>query len=67
MPRFASLSLIIAWFFVLTPAMAARELSIDMLEVEAKIPHGGDFMAFGFDSLWMMSGAETMVRVKFDG
>ena len=53
------------WFFVLAPAMAVEveELPIDKLEVQATISHGGDFMAFGFDSLWMMSGA-TMIRVN---
>src|SRR5206468_3919280 len=62
MPRFASAS-IIAWFSILTPALAAEELSIDKLEVQAKIPHRGDFMAFGFGSLWMMSGGK-MIRVN---
>jgi virginiamycin B lyase len=64
------------WFFVLAPAMAGEELSIDKLEVQAKIPVGGDFMAFGFDSLWMMSGARMMrvnpadnsvTEIKVDG
>jgi virginiamycin B lyase len=50
------------WFFVLAHAIAAEQLPIDKLEVQAKISPGGDFMAFGFDSLWMMSGA-TMIRV----
>jgi virginiamycin B lyase len=63
MPRFASSALIIAWFFVPTPAMAAEELSIDKLEVQAEIPHGGDFIAFGFGSLWMM-GDRGMLRVN---
>jgi virginiamycin B lyase len=60
--RYTSSALIIAWFFVL-PAMAAEELSIDKLEVQAKIPQSGDFMAFGFDSLWMMSDGD-MIRVN---
>jgi DNA-binding beta-propeller fold protein YncE len=62
MPTFVS-ALIIAWFFVLTPAMSAEELPIDKLEVQAKIPHQGDFIAFGFGSLWMMSGGK-MIRVN---
>jgi virginiamycin B lyase len=62
MPKFAS-ALIIAWLSVLPPTLAAEELSIDKLEVQAKIPHRGDFMAFGFGSLWMMSGG-TMIRVN---
>ena len=64
------------WFFVLAAAMAGEELSIDKLEVQAKIPVGGDFMAFGFDLLWMMSGARMMrvnptdnsvTEIKVDG
>jgi len=62
MSGFASAALIIAWLFALTPAMAAEELSSDKLEVQAKIPRSGDFMAFGFGSLWMMSGS-SMLRV----
>jgi virginiamycin B lyase len=50
------------WVFLLAHAIAAEQLPIDKLEVQAKISPGGDFMAFGFDSLWMMSGA-TMIRV----
>jgi hypothetical protein len=62
MPRFV-LSLIIACFVVTTPAIAAEELPIEKLEVQAKIPQSGDFMAFGFDSLWMMSDGD-MIRVN---
>jgi hypothetical protein len=47
MARFISSALIITWFFVLMPAMAAEELPIEKLEVQAKIPQSGDFMAFG--------------------
>lgn len=32
------------------------ENSVDSLTIEAKIGRGGDFLGFGFDSLWMMSG-----------
>lgn len=64
MPKVPLSILVIAWLFGLMPAMAAEELPVDKLEVQAKIPSGGDFMAFGFDSLWMMSGAEVMVRVN---
>ena len=39
-----------AWCF------AAEEISADKLVVQAEIPRSGDFMGFGFDSLWMMSG-----------
>ena len=48
---------------LLLPARAAEELPVDKLEIQAKIPHSGDFMGFGFDSLWMMSGAK-MLRVN---
>jgi len=64
MPKFTSFALVIAWFLAMAPATAANELSIDKLEVQAKISGGGDFMAYGFDSLWMMSGAEVMLRVN---
>src|SRR5829696_4043497 len=43
-------------------ADAARERSIDELTVTAEIARDGDFMAYGFDALWMMTGA-TLVRV----
>jgi streptogramin lyase len=46
-----------AWCF------AAEEISADKLVVQAEIPRSGDFMGFGFDSLWMMSGGR-LVRVS---
>jgi YVTN family beta-propeller protein len=61
MSRFAPVALIFAGLLALAPA-AAEELSVDELVLQAKISPGGDFMAFGFDSLWMMSDAR-MVRV----
>ncbi len=30
--------------------------NITDIAIEAEIPRGGDFMGFGFDSLWIMSG-----------
>ena len=39
-----------AWCF------AAEEISADNLVVQAEIPRYGDFLGFGFASLWMMSG-----------
>lgn len=63
MSRFVQLALIFACMFMLTPALAADELSIDQLVVQAKIPRRGDFMAFGFDSLWMM-GNGKLLRVN---
>ena len=32
---------------LLLPARAAEELPVDKLEIQAKIPHSGDFMGFG--------------------
>jgi virginiamycin B lyase len=50
---------------------AAEELPAGSLTVHAQIPRGGDFMGFGFDSLWMMSrpsdpalGGGPLVRVN---
>jgi virginiamycin B lyase len=43
-------------------ADAARERSVDELTVIAEIARSGDFMAYGFDALWMMAGS-TIVRV----
>jgi virginiamycin B lyase len=63
MQKSATVALIIAWLYALTPAMAGENLPIDRLEVQAKIPSGGDFMAYGFNSLWMMSGT-NMLRVN---
>jgi virginiamycin B lyase len=35
---------------------AAEEVNADKLVIQAKLPLPGDFMGFGFDSLWIMSG-----------
>src|SRR5262245_4402479 len=42
---------------------AAEDLPADKLVVQAKIPRGGDFMGFGFESLWMVSDAK-LARVS---
>ena len=43
---------------------SALESSVETLTVEEKIPREGDFLAFGFGSLWMMSdGDARLVRV----
>ena len=49
------LLLLLIWMF---PAwcFAAEENSADNLVVQAEIPRYGDFLGFGFGSLWMMSG-----------
>jgi virginiamycin B lyase len=60
---------LIKWFLLslllIVPAwgFAAEELPAEKLVVQAKIPRGGDFMGFGFDSLWMMSG-RRLVRAN---
>lgn len=41
------------------PAASAAEKPV----IEAEIPRGGDFVGFGFDALWMMSGSK-LVRVN---
>ncbi|MER8819673.1 hypothetical protein NKH70_07575 [Mesorhizobium sp. M0991] len=43
---------------------AAPEKPPEVL-IEATIERGGDFLAFGFDSLWMMSGRK-LVRINPD-
>jgi virginiamycin B lyase len=59
----------IRWFLLplicMVPAwcLAADEIPADKLVVQAEIPRSGDFMGFGFDSLWMMSG-RRLVRVN---
>ena len=56
---------IFAFMLMAMPAQAqdatAPESSGDLI-VQAEIPRGGDFMGFGFDSLWIMSGGR-LVRV----
>jgi hypothetical protein len=47
MSRFALSALLIASFFVLTPAMAAEELPIDKLEVQAE-----DTAQWGLHGFW---------------
>jgi len=41
---------------------AVEERPVDNLKVEAEIARRGDFVAWGFDALWMMTGS-TLVRV----
>src|SRR5215218_7663827 len=60
-----ALTLLASGFGGLTDARAAdaaKERSIDELTVTAEIARDGDFMAYGFDALWMMAGS-TLVRV----
>jgi virginiamycin B lyase len=39
-----------------------QETPLESLKIEAEIPKGGDFMGFGFNSIWMMGGPR-LVRV----
>ena len=43
---------------------AVKERSIDELAVIAEIARDGDFLAYGFDALWMMEGP---IIVRVDG
>jgi virginiamycin B lyase len=73
---------LIRWFALLllwlvpSCGFAAEELDADKLFIQAKLPLPGDFMAFGFDSLWIMSGGalwrtsvtnNSMTRIKLEG
>ncbi|RWA71559.1 hypothetical protein [Mesorhizobium sp.] len=51
-------SLILLSILSLMPGLsiAAEELPADTLVIQAEIQRGGDFIGFGFNSLWMMSG-----------
>jgi DNA-binding beta-propeller fold protein YncE len=58
-------SVILLSILSLTPALsfAAEELPADKLVLQAEIQRGGDFIGFGFNSLWMMSG-DRLARVN---
>ena len=43
---------------VSSSSFAAEELPASQLVIPAKLPLPGDFMGFGFDSLWIMSGGQ---------
>jgi virginiamycin B lyase len=43
----------------LNPAAAAVEFAGEVT-IEATIPRAGDFLGFGFDSLWMMNGTKLL-------
>ncbi|ANY84145.1 hypothetical protein BB934_38520 (plasmid) [Microvirga ossetica] len=52
-------------------SFAAEELPTTNLTIQAEVPRAGDFMGFGFDSLWMMArpadptlGGGPLVRVN---
>jgi virginiamycin B lyase len=50
-------------------SFAAEELPTTSLTIQAEIPRAGDFMGFGFESLWMMIrppafGSGSLVRVN---
>src|SRR5215210_1183088 len=41
-------------------ADTAKERSIDELTLTAEVAHNGDFLAYGFDALWMMTGPTVL-------
>src|SRR3954471_17213900 len=52
-------------------SFAAEELPTTSLTIQAEIPRSGDFMGFGFESLWMVTrpqspayGGGSLVRVN---
>jgi virginiamycin B lyase len=49
----------IIFLLVSAPVLAVEKLSTDTLVVQ-EITRGGDFMAFGFDSLWMMQTGKLL-------
>jgi hypothetical protein len=55
-------SLFLVVLLAATPGRATETTSLDSLRVQADIPRQGDFLGFGFGSLWMMSGIR-LVRV----
>jgi hypothetical protein len=59
-------SLLLVVMLAAMPAQAtdstAPKSPVDLLTIEAEIPRRGDFLGFGFGSLWMMSGIR-LVRV----
>lgn len=64
MPRFVARFGLVFSMICAGPLLApAEELKSDQLVIQAEIAREGDFMAFGFDSLWMMSD-QRLVRVN---
>jgi virginiamycin B lyase len=55
-------TLIYACLLVPNAAWAEEKLSDEKLVIEAEIQRNGDFMGFGFGSLWLMSGS-NLIRV----
>jgi hypothetical protein len=51
--------LLVAFVFGLSPPAAAVDFA-GQVSIAATIPRSGYFLGFGFDSLWMMSGAELV-------
>ena len=56
-------TLVLAVMLMPMPAEAAARGDLKDIIVQAKIPKGGDFMGFGFGSLWMMS-IGSLIRVN---
>jgi DNA-binding beta-propeller fold protein YncE len=59
----ATCAVILAIVAVLQSAQCVRAEATGEISIVATIPRGGDFIDFGFDSLWMMSGRK-LVRIN---
>ena len=62
MNRSSLKTLILACLLIPNAAWATEKLSDEKLVIQAEILRNGDFMGFGFGSLWMMSGS-NLIRV----
>ncbi len=63
-----TIATLLVFVFLSSPPIGAEAEEITGQEltelvVEAKIPRGGDFLGFGFESVWMMTG-DRLVRVN---
>jgi len=65
--RFASVLLITLLTSVAWAEDTKKPDVLKELVTEAEIPRGGDFMGFGFDALWIMSGPRLAKLAHLDG
>ncbi len=63
MPQLNLYTLALAVMLTPMPAEAAARNDLKAIIVQAQIPKAGDFMGFGFGSLWMMS-SRRLIRVN---
>lgn len=61
--RAAILAFVLSAAVLVTSAQYARAETTGEISIVATIPKGGDFIDFGFGSLWMMSGGK-LVRIN---